>query len=124
LVTGVVLRAFAAHSKWRKSKEARVAGELLASQLLKRDRYPDRADVSYWTKFTFPFWFTDLLSALDSLSLLGFTAEHPQIRKGLDWLVSRQRPDGLWDVERLKHSSDTLSIALAICRVFRRFFES
>lgn len=124
MATGVVLRAFAAHSRWRKSKEARGAGEFLASQLLKRDRYPDRADVSYWTKFTFPFWFTDLLSALDSLSQLGFTAEHPQIRKGLDWLVSRQQPDGLWDVERLKHSSDTLSIALAICRVFRRFFES
>jgi len=124
LATGVVLRAFAAHPKWRKAKEARVAGELLASQLLKRDRYPDRADVSYWTKFTFPFWFTDLLSALDSLSLLGFTAQHPQIRKGLDWLVSRQQANGLWDVERLKHSSDSLSIALAICRVFRRFFES
>ena len=124
MATGIVLRAFAAHSTHRKSKEARTAGELLASQLLKRDRYPDRADVSYWTKFTFPFWFTDLLSALDSLSLLGFTAQHAEIRKGLDWLVSRQQPDGLWDVERLKHSSDILSIALAICRVFCRFFES
>lgn len=122
MATGVVLRAFAAHSTYRKSKDARVAGELLASQLFKRDRYPDRADVSYWTKFTFPFWFTDLLSALDSLSRLGFTAQHSQIRKGLDWLVSRQQPSGLWDVQRLKHSSHTLSIALAICRVFRRFF--
>jgi hypothetical protein len=123
MATGVVLRAFAAHPTHRQSKEARTAGEFLASQLLKRDRYPDRADVSYWTKFTFPFWFTDLLSALDSLSLLGFTAQHPQIRKGLDWLVSRQQPNGLWDVYRLKLSSDTLSIALAICRVFRRFYE-
>jgi len=124
MATGVVLRAFAAHSRYRKSKEARTAGELLASQLLKRDRYPDRADVSYWTKFTFPFWFTDLLSALDSLSLLGSTAQHPQIKKGLDWLVSRQQPNGLWDVSRLKLSSDTPSISLAICRVFRRFYES
>jgi hypothetical protein len=122
MVTGVVLRAFAAHPTYRKSKDARVAGELLASQLLRRDRYPDRAEVSYWTKFTFPFWFTDLLSALDSLSRLGFTAQHPRIREGLDWLASRQRPDGLWDVKRLKLSSDTLSIALAICRVLRRFF--
>jgi hypothetical protein len=122
MVTGIVLRAFAADSAHRKSKEARAAGEFLASQLLKRDRYPDRGDASYWTKFTFPFWFTDLLSALDSLSLLGFTVQHPQIRKGLDWLISKQQPSGLWDAKRLKLSSDALSIALAICRVFRRFY--
>jgi hypothetical protein len=45
LVTGMVLRAFAAHPAWLKAIEAHEAGELLATRLCKRDRYTDREDV-------------------------------------------------------------------------------
>lgn len=125
LATGVVLRAFAAHEEYRKTEEAKLAGATLTRRLLKRDEYPDRQDVSYWTTFSFPFWFTDLLSALDSLSLLGFRKEDAQISEGLDWLVARQQRNGLWNVKllRARDKSLPLWIALAICRVLRRFYD-
>ena len=55
LVTGMVLRAFAAHPVRRRSAAARRAGELLATRLYRRDTYGDRGDVSYWERVSFPF---------------------------------------------------------------------
>ena len=125
LVTGVVLRAFAAHPRYRRRAEVLRAGEILRSGLFRKDAYPDRGTPEYWTRFAFPFWFTDLLSALDSLSLLGFTADDPQIRLGLRWLAGRQGRDGLWDVKLLKTRDKDLRlwIGLAASRIFRRFHE-
>jgi hypothetical protein len=122
LATGVVLRAFAAHKRYRKSEEARAAGDLLASRLFKRDAYPDRATPDYWTKVSFPFWFTDIVSALDSLSLLGFTAEDPRINDALLKLKERQTEDGLFDLKLLKIKDKALKfwICLAVCRIFKR----
>ena len=68
-------------------------------------------------------WFTDLLSALDSLSLLGFTAADSQVRKALDWLTDMQQEDGLWRLCLLRAGGDrdlTTWVSLAICRVFKR----
>ena len=123
LVTGVVLRAFASHSKYRQLKEAEAAGKLLESRFFKKDAYPDRGTADFWTKFSFPFWFTDLLSSLDSLSLLGFKMEEPQIKKAMDWLINVQNENGLWNVHLMKGKDKDLSlwIALAICRVVKRF---
>ena len=72
LATGAVLRAFAAHPKWRRSKVAREAGELLANRFFQPDKYVDRRTPKFWEKITFPFCYTDILSSLDSLSLIGF----------------------------------------------------
>jgi hypothetical protein len=122
MVTGMVLRGFAAHSKHRKSTEAVAAGRLLASRFFKRDAYPDRQSVSFWTKFSYPFWFTDLLSALDSLSLMGFSRDNPQIDRALDWFIARQRKDGAWKLPLLRGKDKDLPLwtSLAICRVFKR----
>jgi hypothetical protein len=87
-MTGMALRAFSESRKYKKSKEIRKAGELLASRFFKRDPYSDRNTPEYWIKFPFPFWFTDLLSALDSLSKLDFDAREPQIKKALAWFLS------------------------------------
>lgn len=124
LVTGIVLRAFAAHPAYRKSEDARLAGRLLESRFFERDRYPDRCSPSFWTSFSFPFWFTDLLSALDSLSQLGLEEEDPQVRRGLEWFASRQKRDGGWKLPlRLVEGEKErdLWITLAISRVFKRF---
>nr|MDO8079240.1 hypothetical protein [Candidatus Freyarchaeota archaeon] len=126
LATGIVLRAFAAHEKYRKSNEAKAAGKLLISRMFKSDKYTDRGDPSYWTKFTFPFWFTDLLSSLDSLSSLGFTIDEPQIDKAIEWLITRQKENGLWELKLLKAKSDkdlNLWIGLIICRLLKRFYK-
>ena len=123
LATGVVLRAFAAHPRYHRSRDAKQAGELLLSRFFLKDNYPDRGSPDYWLKFAFPFWFADLLSALDSLSRLGFSRDRPGIARALAWFEENQQPDGLWDLKLLKTGDKELRIwlALAVCRVFKRF---
>lgn len=69
--TDMVLRAFAAHTVYRRSEEARVAGELLKSRFFLPDVYSSYKAASYWTQFLF--WWPNLLTAMESLSLMGFT---------------------------------------------------
>jgi hypothetical protein len=124
LVTGVVLRAFAVAPGYRNRKEIRLAGKLLASRFFQPDAYVDRRAPNFWTGFRFPFWFTDLLTALDTLSRLGFPADEPNIRKGLDWFVQRQRKDGGWTLKLLGGSDKALPywLDLTVCRVFKQFY--
>ncbi len=125
LVTGVVLRAFAAHPDLRCSPAAVEAAGLLASRLFRKDPYPDRGSPEYWTRFSFPFWFTDLLSALDSILWITPGTRNPQVRTGLEWLAGRQRTDGTWDLSLLRSGVGKqvgLWVGLGICRVFKRFY--
>ncbi|MCL5090666.1 MAG: hypothetical protein M1514_01510 [Patescibacteria group bacterium] len=125
MVTGVVLRAFAAHPRYRKLKEAHQAGELLLSGVFRKDQYPDRAGAEYWLRFSFPFCYTDLISALDSLSLLGFSSQVPEIEKSLHWFVKNQQKTGLWQFKITRGKNKDvieLWLALAVCRIFRRFY--
>ncbi len=124
MVTGVVLRAFAAHPTYRKSKAARQAGDILLSGLFKKDHYPDRAGAEFWLRFSFPFWFTDLISAMDSLSLLRLPKTIPHVSAALEWFTANQQSNGLWKLKVLKgHNRDILNfwLALAICRIFKRY---
>ncbi len=122
MVTGVVLRAFAAHPRYRRSTAARQAAGLLADRLFSRDKYPGRDAPSFWFGFGFPFWFTDLLSALDSLTRVGPDLDHPRIAEACAWFAGQQSADGTWRLHATRGSDpDTaLWISLAICRVFRR----
>jgi hypothetical protein len=124
LATGVVLRAFAAGEKFRNRKDIHHSGNLLASRFFQSDKYIDRGTPAFWTGFSFPFWFTDLLSALDTLSRLGFSARDPDIRKGLDWFTERQREDGGWTLKLQKGKDKALPywLDLTIGRMFSRFF--
>ncbi len=125
LVTGVVLRAFAAHPKYREKIEIKCAGKLLVSRFFENDKYPDRKNKDFWTKFSFPFWFTDLLSALDTLYLLGFKKDDPKIREGLDWFKLNQQENGLWDLKLLRAKDKDLKswISIVICRTYKNFFQ-
>jgi hypothetical protein len=133
VATGMVLRAFAVHPRFRNLAEAaagpRVAAEGLKARFFRADKYNDRKAPLYWCKFQFPFWWPNLLTALDTLSLMGFSASDSQIREGLDWFVTHQQEDGLWltayeqakrPVLTPKERSAQLWVALGICRVFRR----
>jgi hypothetical protein len=125
LVTGMVLRAFAAHPSYRRSRDAYAAGELLANRFFKPDAYPDRRAPSFWTSFSFPFWFTDLLSALDSLSQIGLNPSHPPVARALEWFSSRQQKTGLWRLRlrmMAREKEPDSWITLAISRVFKRFY--
>jgi hypothetical protein len=123
MVTGVVLRAFAAHPQRRHSAAARRAGLLLADRLFARDAYPGRDAPDFWTRCAFPFWFTDIISALDSLTLLGIGREHPKVRQALEWLAASQRSDGLFHIRSLHSGADDTGlrwVTLAACRVLKR----
>ncbi|MBN2229553.1 MAG: hypothetical protein JW779_08145 [Candidatus Thorarchaeota archaeon] len=126
LATGVVLRAFAAHPEYIMNQNVLRAGELLASRIFKTDSYTDRRAPEYWTSVTFPFWFTDILSTLDSLSKLRVPPEYPGIDEGIAWFAKEQKNDGSWTVHMLRGGGDkeyNLWIALIICRMLKRFAE-
>lgn len=119
LITGIVVRALAAHPGYRHSADTRRAAELLKSRFFRRDAYPDRAAPSNWLVFSYPFWWTDLLSALDSLARIGFRADDPGIDPGVTWFVDNQEPSGLWNTgrNRPKGPHSDLWVGLAICRM-------
>jgi hypothetical protein len=121
LVTGIVLRALAAHPRYRHSADTRRAADLLKSRFFRRDAYPDRAAPSYWLVFSYPFWWTDLLSALDSLAQIGFRAADPDIARGVAWFTGNQEPSGLWNTgrNRPKGPHSDLWVGLAICRMLK-----
>ncbi|MBC8225402.1 hypothetical protein H8E65_12490 [Candidatus Bathyarchaeota archaeon] len=127
--TDMVLRAFAAHPRYRLSPEARAAGALLKSRFFKPDAYSSYRAASYWVRFAF--WWPNLLTSLDSLSRMGFTKDDPDIEAALDWLVEHQQPDGLWNITYVggKSAPDNqvnrerrLWVSLAVARIFKRFY--
>jgi hypothetical protein len=122
LVTGMVLRALAASPTWSKSKEARKAGELLLSRFFKADKYNDRWLPSFWEELTYPFWATDILSCLDSLSKIGFPVGNENLQKGLNWILKKQNKQGYWEAGNEKFSiEDHLWVTFAVLRVLKRF---
>lgn len=122
--TGIVLRAFAAHPGYRRRREARHAAAFLASRFFKPDAYADHGSAACWTKLTFPFRWTDLVSALDAVALIDGNPARPDVAGGLDWLVQHQRPSGLW-LSGYPKTSDPLVhhwVTFAVVRVLKRFY--
>jgi hypothetical protein len=129
--TGMVIRAFATHSAYRNSTEVLKAADLLKSHFFKEDNYSSYKQADHWIRFGFPFWWNNLLSALDSLSIIGIQAKDPDINKALGWFIFNQTSNGLWKVkystihkapENSRSNEYKLWISLAVCRVFRRFY--
>ncbi len=79
LATGMVLRVFAAHPAYRNEPAVIKAANCFRERFFKPDKYSDRREPGYWLKFQFPFWWTNLLTALDSLFWLGFTRNDESI---------------------------------------------
>ncbi|MCB9854466.1 MAG: terpene cyclase/mutase family protein [Phycisphaerales bacterium] len=128
--TGMVLRAFAAHPKHRKSKAAKSAAMLLKTRFFKPDVYTSYKSPDYWVKFQFPFWWNHLVAAMDSISRIAIPADDPDVRAALDWFIEHQQPDGLWklnDDKRKKNAQHAGAeemrywISLAICRILSRY---
>jgi hypothetical protein len=126
--TGMVLRAFAVHPRRRRSAAARAAGQLLKSRFFQPDSYSSYRAASYWLRFDYPFWWNNLVAALDSLSRLGFSPRDEQMQAALRWLADHQQPGGLWretysrppGPATARARDKQLWISLAICRVFKR----
>jgi hypothetical protein len=126
--TGMVLRAFAAHPRYRALPEVHHAAELLKSRFFQPDSYGSYRAVKHWLRFEYPFWWNNLVSALDTLSELGDSASDPAISEALRWLVQHQERSGMWNAnyaapnarESARSRGIKPWITLAICRIFRR----
>ena len=125
--TGMVLRAFAVHPEYRKSEAAKAAACLLASRFFQPDRYTSYQAASYWVRFEYPFWWNNLVAALDSLSWIGFTREDEQIQCGLQWFIEHQQDSGLWKDTYARGTEKSsprilerrLWVSLAVCRLIK-----
>lgn len=128
--TGMVLRAFASHPRYRHSEEAVAAANLLKSRFFKKDSYTSYQSEEYWVRFEFPFWWNNLVSAMDSISLIGIPEKDPDVRRALQWFIDNQEDNGLWRLSYQKKGfKDTprsremqLWVSLAICRIFKRYY--
>jgi len=126
LITGIVLRALACHRRYRHSPATHQAADLLKSRFFRRDAYPDRAAPSYWLVFSYPYWWTDLLSALDTLGQIGLRASDPDVARGVAWFIDNQEPNGLWNTgrNRPKGRHSDLWVGLAACRMLNAVWTS
>ncbi|MGE5557672.1 MAG: hypothetical protein ACM3WV_03560 [Bacillota bacterium] len=127
--TGMVIRAFAAYKKYKKSEETRIAANLLKSKFFQEDGYNSYQSASYWVKFQYPFWWNNLLAAMDSISLIGLDKEDNDIKNALEWFIDNQDNNGLWKLDYNKKKNENnkehemkLWVSLAICRVIKRFY--
>jgi hypothetical protein len=128
--TGMVIRAFAAHPQYRTKPEILTAANLLKSHFFKEDNYSSYKDADHWLRFQFPFWWNNLVAALDSLSIIGLLPMDNDINNAIEWLVTKQDANGLWKISYSgihkatvnKNSNEQqLWITLAICKLFKRF---
>ena len=124
-LTGFVLRMYAAHPTRRTSVVAHHAGALMTSRFFQKDAYPDRREAECWLKFQFPFWWSNLLTTLDSLGAMGFSPDDENMARGLRWFLNNQESDGLWPTgydkgEKAKKAKPW--VALAVCRMIKQFF--
>jgi hypothetical protein len=121
----MVLRAFAAHPRYRHSQEAISAGALLKSRFFKPDVYSSYKAASYWVRFQF--WWPNLLTAIESLLAIGFPKDDPDIKTALDWFINHQADDGLWNTSydspnktvTAKSTEARQWSSLAICRILK-----
>ena len=139
--TGMILRAFAVHPRYRQTAEARAVANLLKSRFFQPDCHTSYQAANYWVRFDYPFWWNNLVVALDSVSLIGLSRDDKQMEQALQWLVGHQEESGLWQVsysleagpgtavqaqERLSAAAKAREvkswISLAICRIFRRLY--
>lgn len=126
LATGMVLRAFAAHPAFRQHPAVLKAANNLKTRFFQADKYNDRKNPSYWLKFQFPFWWTNLLTSLDTLARLEINRGDIDIMRGLDWFLTNQAPDGLWETgygSGKGAASNRAWVGLAVCRVLKYFYQ-
>ncbi len=123
LVTGIVLRPFSLMSAYR--SKVKDAGLLLAERVFTRDKYSDRMGSEYWTKFTFPYHWTDILSTIDTLTLLGIN-NHPKINEIMHWFEKQKHANGIYDVSVMagtKYKDVNYWITLQYLTVLKRIIQ-
>lgn len=124
-VTAMVFRALISHPLYKSSEVTKKAANFLVESLLKPDSYANRQSADYWTQFSFPYYWCDLISVLDSLSTLKLDPSPEQIQKALNYFRESQMEDGSWGFmivtdEPLPSLKDWLTLKVAT--IFKRFY--
>jgi hypothetical protein len=117
----MVLRAFAAHPRYRNDRHALRAAELLKGSFFKPDHYSSYQEPRYWTRFVG--WWPNLLTALEILYRMGYDKNDDDVARGIAWFIGNQADDGLWDLEegRPGKPADREWLAFRICRMLKGF---
>ncbi|MCP8323761.1 MAG: hypothetical protein L6N96_06265 [Candidatus Methylarchaceae archaeon HK02M2] len=121
LITGIVLRPFSLMTRY--TKLVKDAGILLADRVFTRDKYSDRRGVEYWTKFTYPYHWTDILSTIDTSILLGIK-NHPKIIAIKQWFQKHKQKNGIYKVNVMagaKYKDVKYWITSQYLRILKRF---
>ena len=88
LTTGMVLRAFAAHPMIVIHQKLRSCRKINNEPIFPAGEIHPPSREESWESVSSPFWFTNILTSLDSLQLLGFGRKELH-KLGLSWLVER-----------------------------------
>jgi len=130
--TGMVIRAFANHPKYKSHPEAKRAIITLKKAFFSRDNnYTSYQDADYWIRFDFPFWWNHLVSAMDSISKIGYSTEDIDIKRALMWFIDNQQENGLWKLsysnkklvrDTPKSRRTKLWVSFIISCIFKRFY--
>jgi tRNA U34 5-methylaminomethyl-2-thiouridine-forming methyltransferase MnmC len=72
----------------------RRAAEIPKRSFFQPDAFASMRDPEYWTRFVH--WRPNLLTALENLSLLGHSAQDPDIARDLAWFARNRLPNGAW----------------------------
>jgi hypothetical protein len=128
--TNMILPCFALHPRYKNRPEIIHAADLMKSRFFKKDSYISYQSEYYWTRFVA--WWPNLLTALHSLYRLGYTKDDPEISKALDWFITHQQMDGMWETENnpkkkriasITNQKHRLWLTLSICRVLKNYFD-
>ncbi len=68
--------------------------ELLKQTFFEPDAYFSLREPEYWVRFVH--WWPNLLTALESLSRMGYTEEDPAVARALAWFRKNQLKAGAW----------------------------
>ena len=129
--TGMVIRAFSVHPKYKNSEYTLKAAQLLKSKFFRKDNWTWYKHPDNWVRFQFPYWWNHLVAAMDSISLIGLSKEDEDIQNALQWFMDNQQKNGLWKISysKIHKTSDNkknietqLWISLSICRIMKRIF--
>ncbi|TEU21117.1 MAG: hypothetical protein E3J21_02115 [Anaerolineales bacterium] len=77
------------------ARAAAVACDLLMEPRMGRYHVGD-----LWTILEYPYFGYGVISALDTLARLGYTLERPKVAVAMEYLLSRQLPNGTWPLDQ------------------------
>jgi hypothetical protein len=97
-----VLRVAALDAEMAEHPAVARGADAIVDLLLKRGMSKYHVGIP-WTTLEYPYFDYSLISTLDALARLGYTLEHSKIAAGMETLLSRQLPDGVWPLDQKRN---------------------